>query len=102
MSRNPKENDQGKRHENSIKHWPKDERLRERLIKYRGDKLSDDQRLGILIGSGDRQSRKNALGLSLNLLNLGGSLNQLRGRPPKKFAVSPVSVPLRPHKSKGP
>lgn len=63
----------------SIKHWPKDERPRERLIKYGGDKLSDAHLLGILIGSGDYQTRKNAVDLSREILNVFGDLNQLDG-----------------------
>jgi len=53
----------------SIKHWPEDERPRERLIKYGEDKLSDASLLGILIGSGDRTAKKNAVDLSRDLLN---------------------------------
>ena len=34
----------------SIKHWPEDERPRERLVKFGGDALSDAQLLAILIG----------------------------------------------------
>ena len=40
----------------SIKHWPEDERPRERLVKFGGDALSDAQLLAILIGSGDRRA----------------------------------------------
>ena len=53
----------------SIKNWPEDERPRERLIKYGEDKLSDAHLLGILIGSGDRTAKKNAVDLSRDLLN---------------------------------
>ena len=52
----------------SIKNWPKEERPRERLIRHGSEQLSDAQLLGILIGSGDRQSNKNAIELSLDLL----------------------------------
>jgi DNA repair protein RadC len=61
----------------SIKHWPEDERPRERLIKYGEDKLSDANLLGILIGSGDRQTRKNAVDLSRDLLTTFGSFRHL-------------------------
>ena len=61
----------------SIKHWPEDERPRKRLIKYGEDKLSDANLLGILIGSGDRQTRKNAVDLSRDLLTAFGSLRYL-------------------------
>jgi len=61
----------------SIKHWPEDERPRERLIKYGEDKLSDAHLLGILIGSGDRSTRKNAIDLSLDLLKVFQNFYQL-------------------------
>ena len=51
------------RSKSSIKHWPEGERPRERLIKFGSDKLSDAQLLGILIGSGDRNAKNNALDL---------------------------------------
>jgi DNA repair protein RadC len=54
----------------SIKNWPEDERPRERLIKYGEDKLSDASLLGILIGSGDHSTRKNAVDLSRDLLSM--------------------------------
>ncbi len=54
----------------SIKNWPEDERPRERLIKYGEDKLSDASLLGILIGSGDRTTKKNAIDLSRDLLSM--------------------------------
>ncbi len=55
-------------HPSSIKDWPEDERPRERLVRYGADKLSDAQLLGILIGSGDARTRKNAVDLSRDLL----------------------------------
>ena len=61
----------------SIKHWPEDERPRERLIKYGSNSLSDAHLLGILIGSGDRRAKKNAVDLSRDLLNVFGSLENL-------------------------
>ena len=61
----------------SIKSWPEDERPRERLIKFGEDKLSDAHLLGILIGSGDKQSKKNAVDLALDLLNKFGGLQEL-------------------------
>ena len=42
----------------AIKYWPEDERPRERLIKYGSSTMSDAHLLGILIGSGDRRSKK--------------------------------------------
>ena len=61
----------------SIKHWPEDERPRERLIKYGSSTLSDAHLLGILIGSGDRRAKKNAVDLSRDLLNAFGTLENL-------------------------
>ncbi len=61
----------------SIKNWPEDERPRERLVKYGEDKLSDAHLLGILIGSGDRSARKNAVDLSRDLLKLFQNFHQL-------------------------
>ena len=61
----------------SIKNWPEDERPRERLIKYGEDKLSDAHLLGILIGSGDRTAKKNAVDLSRDLLNKFNDFNKI-------------------------
>lgn len=61
----------------SIKHWPEDERPRERLIKHGSDKLSDAHLLGILIGSGDRSSKKNAVDLSRELLKIFGDFRRI-------------------------
>jgi DNA repair protein RadC len=61
----------------SIKYWPEDERPRERLIKFGSSSLSDAHLLGILIGSGDRRAKKNAVDLSRDLLNRFGTLENL-------------------------
>jgi DNA repair protein RadC len=61
----------------SIKSWPEDERPRERLIKYGEDKLSDASLLGILIGSGDHSTRKNAVDLSRDLLSMFTDFNRI-------------------------
>ncbi len=63
--------------ETSIKHWPEDERPRERLIKFGSTTLSDAQLLGILIGSGDRQAKKSAVDLGRDLLKAFGSFYNL-------------------------
>jgi DNA repair protein RadC len=65
------------KNKSAIKYWPEDERPRERLIKYGSSALSDAHLLGILIGSGDRRSKKNAVDLSLDLLNTFGTLENL-------------------------
>jgi len=65
----------------SIKHWPEDERPRERLIKYGSASMSDAHLLGILIGSGDRRARKNAVDLSRDLLNEFGTLESIDQAP---------------------
>ncbi len=67
----------GKEDASSIKHWPEDERPRERLAKFGGDALSDAQLLAILIGSGDRGARKNAIDICRDLLKEFGNLNSL-------------------------
>lgn len=61
----------------SIKNWPEDERPRERLIKYGSSSMSDAHLLGILIGSGDRRAKKNAVDLSRDLLKSFGSLENI-------------------------
>lgn len=61
----------------SIKHWPEDERPRERLVRYGGDKLSDAQLLGILVGSGDPRSKKNAVDLSREVLKTFGNFKNI-------------------------
>ncbi|MCH8156498.1 MAG: DNA repair protein RadC [Nitrospinae bacterium] len=65
------------RYKSSIRHWPEGERPRERLVKFGADKLSDAQLLGILIGSGDRSSKKNALDLSRDILKMFGNFQQI-------------------------
>ena len=46
------------KNKSAIKYWPENERPRERLIRYGSNSLSDAHLLGILIGSGDRRSKK--------------------------------------------
>ncbi len=65
------------KNKSAIKYWPEDERPRERLIKYGSNTLSDAHLLGILIGSGDRRSKKNAVDLSRDLLSVFGALENL-------------------------
>ncbi len=65
------------KNKSAIKYWPEDERPRERLIRYGSNTLSDAHLLGILIGSGDRRSKKNAVDLSRDLLNVFGSLENI-------------------------
>lgn len=67
----------GKEDASSIKHWPEDERPRERLAKFGGDALSDAQLLAILIGSGDRGAKKNAIDICRDILKEFGDLNSL-------------------------
>ncbi len=61
----------------AIKHWPEDERPRERLVRYGGDKLSDAQLLGIVIGTGDPRSNQNAVDLSREVLKTFGNFNKI-------------------------
>jgi len=67
----------GKDKSSTIKNMPEDERPRERLVRYGGDKLSDAQLLAILIGSGDHRSRKNAIELSHEVLHVFESFQNL-------------------------
>ena len=67
----------GKEDASSIKHWPEDERPRERLVKFGGNALSDAQLLAILIGSGDRGAPKNAVDICRDLLKDFDNLNNL-------------------------
>ncbi|MZH45422.1 MAG: JAB domain-containing protein [Nitrospinae bacterium] len=65
------------KNKSAIKYWPENERPRERLIRYGSNSLSDAHLLGILIGSGDRRSKKNAVDLSRDLLKVFGSLENI-------------------------
>jgi|TARA_Y100000294_G_scaffold110880_1_gene102762 DNA repair protein RadC len=65
------------RYKSSIRQWPEGERPRERLIKIGSDKLSDAQLLGILIGSGARSAKKNALDLSRDILQVFGNFQKI-------------------------
>ncbi len=67
----------GKEDASSIKHWPEDERPRERLGKYGGDALSDAELLAILIGTGDRGAKKNAVDICRDLLMAFDNLSNL-------------------------
>lgn len=57
----------------SIKHWPEDERPRERLIKFGSHLLSDAQLVGVVIGTGDHRSNKNAVDLGRDLIQKFGN-----------------------------
>ena len=61
----------------SIKHWPEDERPRERLVKFGGSALSDAQLLAILIGSGVSGANKSAVDLCRDLLKVFENLSNL-------------------------
>jgi len=67
----------GKEDASSIKHWPEDEHPRERLGKYGGDALSDAELLAILIGTGDRGAKKNAVDICRDLLMAFDNLSNL-------------------------
>ncbi len=56
----------------SVKHWPEDERPRERLLKYGVDGLSDAQLLAIIIRSG--RGGRSAVDLAMELLDKFKSL----------------------------
>jgi len=67
----------GKEDASSIKHWPEDERRRERLVKFGGDALSDAHLLAILIGSGASGTNKNAVDICRDLLKAFDNLSNL-------------------------
>ncbi len=61
---------------NTIKHWAKDDRPREKLIVFGADKLSNSELLAILIHNGT--AKKSALDLAREILRLGNdNLNEL-------------------------
>lgn len=61
---------------NTIKHWAKDDRPREKLIIFGADKLSNSELLAILIHNGT--AKKSALDLAREILRLGNdNLNEL-------------------------
>lgn len=66
-----------KRYPDTIKHWPQDERPRERLIKYGADKLSDAQLLAIIIRTGVSTDKKSALDLARELITRFGNFSKM-------------------------
>lgn len=79
----------------SIKHWPEQERPRERLIQYGAHSLSDAELLAIFLRSGSQQY--SAVELARHLLQAFGSLNavldaalpdlsQFHGMGPSKYS----------------
>lgn len=59
----------------SIRHWPEDERPRERLHRYGAGSLSDAQLLAILLRTGN--TRKSAVHVALDLLNRFRNLREM-------------------------
>ncbi|MBI5183878.1 MAG: DNA repair protein RadC [Nitrospinae bacterium] len=66
-----------KRYPDTIKHWPQDERPRERLIKYGADELSDAQLLAIIIRTGVSTDKKSALDLARELITRFGNFSKM-------------------------
>jgi DNA repair protein RadC len=64
-------------YQRAIKEWPEDERPRERLIKLGADALSDAQLLAIVLATGDSTSKRSALDLAMNLVQVFGGLRAL-------------------------
>lgn len=58
-----------------IKDWPKNERPRERLIKYGADSLSDAQLLAIILRTGSGE--KGVMGLSIELIDTFKTLRNI-------------------------
>lgn len=67
----------------SIRHWPENERPREKLLARGCDALSDAELLAVLLGSGVRG--KDAIALGRDLLSSAGSLGALLGRPDRSM-----------------
>ncbi len=87
----------------SIRHWPKGERPREKLLERGAHALSDAELLAVLLGSGARG--QSAVELARNLISSFGSLRELLsaeaprclaqpGIGPARFAVLQAAVEL--------
>ncbi|BCB95666.1 hypothetical protein JZK55_05880 [Dissulfurispira thermophila] len=61
--------------EQKIKHWPENERPRERLIKYGAESLSDAQLLAIILRTGSEG--KGVLDLSISLIDVFKNLRNI-------------------------
>ncbi|PKM01698.1 MAG: hypothetical protein CVV17_06725 [Gammaproteobacteria bacterium HGW-Gammaproteobacteria-7] len=70
-----------------IKHWPSDERPRERLLKHGAGSLSDAELLAIFLGSGSRGM--DAVGFGRQLIAHHGSLRALLERSPAELIDQP-------------
>ncbi len=66
-----------KKYPNTIKHWPEDDRPRERLMKYGADKLSDAQLLAITLRTGISPDKKSALDLAMELITRFGDFSKM-------------------------
>ncbi len=60
-----------------IKKWPKDERPRERLIKFGAASLSDAEIIAIILRTGNPADRSSAIDLSRRLISHFGSLRKI-------------------------
>jgi DNA repair protein RadC len=60
-----------------IKHWPENERPREKLIKSGAETLSDAELLALVIRTGDPATGRSAVDLGRRLLQESGSLREL-------------------------
>lgn len=58
-----------------VRHWPENERPRERLIKYGAESLSDAQLLAIILRTGSKE--KGVIGLSMSLLDTFRNLRNI-------------------------
>ncbi|RUL70554.1 RadC family protein [Dyella choica] len=70
----------------SIRHWPKTERPREKLLAHGSTALTDAELLAVLLGSGARG--KDAIALGRELLVQAGGLNALLGRQDGELGVA--------------
>ncbi len=88
-----------------IKHWPEDERPREKLLKHGAKALSDAELLALIIGTGDSASGRSALDIGRELLqefdglrNLAhataGEICRVKGAGPAKAACIKAALEL--------
>jgi DNA repair protein RadC len=62
-----------------IKHWPKDERPREKLLKQGAEALSEAELLALVIRTGNPSTRQSAVDIGRLMLQEFGSLRNLAG-----------------------
>jgi DNA repair protein RadC len=64
-----------------IKHWPEDERPREKLLKQGAESLSEAELLALIIGTGSPSTGQSAVDLGRQLIKEFGTLRELASAP---------------------